>query len=217
MRLKLLACVVALATWLAGCGHSGATTDAGATGSALTPARACAPPAAKVIASNAQIQTYSSGADLHSVSVCRRADRRRFVIWSPAGQVRATVSGVVVMRDSVAYASVEPATDVAKARVAVFDATLGRTVASVRAFTGRARPESFDRVTRLLLAPSGAVAWISRRDSVFGPTTLEVHALKLPTATRLLARGPGIEANSLRIEGNTLLWREGAATKSATL
>lgn len=100
------------------------------------------------------------------------------------------------------------------------DLATGR-VLELPAAEGTGLPESFSGVLTLLLAPGGALAWISSSTSIARPGPAvqmrEVHYALPSGASALLESSSAIVASSLALSGRTLAWRDGAQLRSATL
>jgi len=101
--------------------------------------------------------------------------------------------------------------------VALVDLRTGATVATAPGTTPERRAESFITVTSIAVSDTGTLAWIGRRSAIGVPQpTYEVHALNA-ARRRLLASSATVAAKSLRLHGDTISWRDGGGTRSATL
>jgi hypothetical protein len=75
-----------------------------------------------------------------------------------------------------------------------------------------------ESVSKLVLAPEGAVAWVtSSREGNTSPTTYVVHAAARSGAPTILDEGPDIGPTSLVLTGRKLSWSRGGIRKSAAL
>ena len=104
--------------------------------------------------------------------------------------------------------------------VKVRDLRSGRMVHEVPTGTREKVEPAFAGVGRaaaIVVKSDGAVAWIAENYERSGATKyFEVHAAD-KTGSRLLAAGPGIDLRSLALRGNTLHWKQGGRTSSASL
>lgn len=121
---------------------------------------------------------------------------------------RAAVAG-----DLVAYGAERCGVDTGSATVAVLRLSDHKQLQSFAAVRGPVGPESFESINSMVVKRDGAVAWIATANSIIGHgTQTQVHA-----NGRLLDAGAGIVGSSLHLRGSTLTWRDGSATRSATL
>jgi hypothetical protein len=93
----------------------------------------------------------------------------------------------------------------------------GRKLKTLAAFTGTVGPESFQEVRSIVLRSDGAIAWIAQANSIIRRSqATEVHrADRRGQAT--LDSGAAVRPTSLRLHGTRITWRDGTATRSATL
>jgi hypothetical protein len=77
----------------------------------------------------------------------------------------------------------------------------------------------YERVTDLVLASDGAVAWIEEhgRGLEGPPTALAVHVAGRTGAPTILDEGPTIDPHSLTLSGRTLTWTDAGVRRSAQL
>jgi hypothetical protein len=104
--------------------------------------------------------------------------------------------------------------DLCGVTVKVVDLRTGKVVRKADAFDGS---EDADvALTALALSPRGFAGWIANGDTEEEDLPYEVHALDSAGA-RKLDTGAKIPAKSLTLSGSTLSWKNGAATRTATL
>lgn len=117
-----------------------------------------------------------------------------------------------------AYALVSFGVDTGPVEVVVVrlsdDQELGRFPATNGPFA-----ESFQSIGSIVVASDGAVAWIGRQTSIgrSGPMIQVLEARGSASAGTQLDSGTAIALGSLRLQGSTLTWRHGSATRHATL
>lgn len=185
-----------------------AASGAGATGS-------CAPAGSKTLAVAGSARLYSHGGALFA---CLGARRTRLGAVSPTRPFPATKIALYAL--SARYAALDRTdmgVDTFASTVTLVDLRSGATVATAAATTPENRAESFVTVGSIVVDAKGTMAWIGRRSAIGALTpTLEVHTLSA-TAARLLASAGDIDATSLKLNGETLTWRQGGARRSAIL
>jgi hypothetical protein len=175
----------------------------------------CVPAAAKTLRSSGAARIYSEGSILYG---CLGTRRTRL------GPLRGTVpfpaTRVALYALSSRYAGidrVQMGVDTFKSAVLLVDLRTGNSVATAPGTTPEPRPESFITVTAMVVDAKGTLAWIGQRSAIGVPApTHEVHALNA-ARDRLLASSATIAVKSLRLRGETISWREGGHTRSATL
>jgi hypothetical protein len=124
---------------------------------------------------------------------------------------------VALAGTTVAYGLETCGVDTGSSEVIVRRLTDGRTLKTVAATTGPQAPESYQLVGSVVVKRDGALAWIGVDDSFIRHSQeVEVHRVDRRGEAELDS-GAAIEHGSLRLHGSTLTWRDGAATKSATL
>jgi hypothetical protein len=79
-------------------------------------------------------------------------------------------------------------------------------------------PESYTSVGSIVIAGSGAVAWIAHGGSIIAQHSVsEVVAETASHGIRVLDHGAGIVLASLRLSGSRISWRDGSSRHSASL
>ncbi len=145
---------------------------------------------------------------------------RRTRLGTLRGTVPFPATRIVLYALSSGYAgidTVQMGVDTFASTVSLVDLRTGATLATAPATTPERRAESFISVTAMVLDAKGTLAWIGRRSAIGVPLpTYEVHALNA-ARNRLLASAADIAPTSLRLRGETLSWRAGGHTRSATL
>lgn len=185
-----------------------------AASAAAAPA-SCVPAAAKLLRSAGTAHIYSQGGVLYG---CLGARRTR--LGTLRGTVPFPARRVALYALSGGYAgidTVQMGVDTFNSTVALVDLRTGATVATAPGTTPERRAESFITVPSIAVNDTGTLAWVGRRSAIGVPQpTYEVHALNA-ARRRLLASSATIAAGSLRLSGDTISWRDGGRTRSATL
>jgi hypothetical protein len=175
----------------------------------------CAPSAATTLLVSGGARVYSLGAQLYG---CLGARRTR--LGATRGSVPFPARRVALEALNSPYAGidvVDMGVDMLASSVALVDLRTGASTATAAATTPERRPESFMSVTSMAVDRKGTLAWIGERSAVGAFTPVyEVHALS-SSGNRLLASATNIAPKSLRLRGDTLSWRAGGRTRSATL
>jgi hypothetical protein len=124
---------------------------------------------------------------------------------------------VAVAGRLVAYGLETCGIDTGSAVVIVRRLTDGKRLRDDPSRTGPAGPESYDAVDSLVLAPSGADAWITVTSSIVShQNATEVHEHGR-NGFALLDSGSGVNPGSLRLKRSKLTWRHSGLLRSATL
>jgi hypothetical protein len=128
------------------------------------------------------------------------------------------VGPVKLARATVAYGIERCGVDTGSSEIVVRSLASAKRPADLVAGTLPRLPESFVSVASLVLRRGGALAWIARDASIVGqhPPTYEVHRYAAGKSS-LLDSGPAIDPASLRLAGRRVTWRDGSATRSASL
>lgn len=231
MRARLLAAVLIAAAIAPAAQGAAASPASLAAPAAAAPAAAaphpsrCLPPGARTLAVDRYARVFRlpgrEGLDVAGrVYACLFA--RGVYVPLVRGYLR-SAEEIVLSGRLVAFGEHLMGVDTGDSNVVERDLASGR-VLSLQAATGTGLPESFYSVQRLLLAPRGALAWVSRSSSVVsqGVVTYEVHAALPRGSTAVLDRGPAIEARSLGLSetssgGAALTWRDGTRAMSGSL
>jgi hypothetical protein len=150
---------------------------------------------------------------------CSFAHGRSFRLGRATRTIRESrVATVALAGVDAAYALSNFGIDTVMADVVVRRLTDGK---QLRAFpaTRVGVPEGFRSVGSIAVKSDGAVAWIGVVRSIIGRRgAIEVHAADASASEdRQLDSGSQIVPQSLRLQGSTLSWRHGAATRHATL
>jgi hypothetical protein len=183
-------------------------TGAGAAGS-------CAPAGTKILAVAGAARLYSQGGVLYG---CVAARRTRLGALSGTKPFPATRVALYALSSRyAAFDRSDMGVDTFASTVALVDLRSGATIATAPGTTPSNRPESFITVGSMVVDPRGTLAWIGRRSAigVLRPT-VEVHILSAAGA-RLVASASDIAARSLKLDGETLTWREGGTSRSVVL
>jgi hypothetical protein len=175
----------------------------------------CVPAAATTLRSSGAARIYSLGSALYGCLGTRRTrlGPLRGTVPFPATRItRFTLSSRYAGVDRV-----EMGVDTLNSTVSLVNLGTGATIATAPGTTPERRPESFITVTAMVVDAKGTLAWIGERSAIgVSAPTYEVHALNADR-DRLLANSATIAATSLRLRGETISWREGRHTRSASL
>lgn len=214
MRLPaaILTCGLLLA---GGCGAAQAGDGAGgasAGGSSVLP---CGPRAANTLRSDPRARIYEAQGQVYG---CARDERRSYRLGAAARTIHeGRVGPVALTGTTVAYGLASYGVDTGSSQVVVRRLTDGRQLKADPAITGPVGVESYSSVTAIVVKSDGAVAWIAGAKSIVGRGAhSEVHRDDRGGRS-LLDSGTRIGARSLRLRGSQLRWRDGPATRSATL
>ena len=175
----------------------------------------CVPAAAKTLRASGAARIYSEGSVLYG---CLGARRTR--LGTLRGTVPFPATRIALYTLSSAYAGIDTAqmgVDTFSSTVSLVNLRTGATLATAPGTTPERRAESFISVTAMVVGAKGTLAWIGERSAIGVPhPTYEVHTLNA-ARNRLLAASATIASGSLRLHGETISWREGGHTRSATL
>jgi hypothetical protein len=204
-----------LGVLLGACGSSAATTTTPVGPPPKPPD--CGPAHARTVANSAQARVYTVGGSAYG---CALPAGRRFRLGSTLGfpQSRTHLGLVSVAGRIVAYAVTAFGVDTSGTNVLVRRLTDGALLGSYPATT-EPFAESFSSVGSIAVKSDGAVAWIGRVSAI-GRNQPAIQVFEAPVSARQgkqLDSGGGIALGSLRLQGSTLSWRHGSATRHATL
>jgi hypothetical protein len=118
----------------------------------------------------------------------------------------------------VAYSLTEPGTDSTQADVALRSLATGKLGKRVGAGPYPIGPESFSKVTGIVVDEAGAFAWISTGNSIILPLRArEVAAVDSDGKRQTLDTAVDIDPHSLVLHGRRLSWTDGGTGRSAAL
>lgn len=168
----------------------------------------------QTLAASHQARVYVSGREVFG---CARGTGQSYKLGASARSLReARVGPVAVAGTDVGYGSTNFGVDTVNSQVVVRNLGDGRQVHAAPATT-TSLPESFQTVDSIVVRSGGAVAWIAEVGSVISHAhEIEVQRVDA-RGPALLDSGSGIDTRSLRLHGSTLTWRDGSATRTATL
>jgi 3D (Asp-Asp-Asp) domain-containing protein len=171
----------------------------------------CRPSRAHVMASDRRVDVYTLGSAVYG---CDALSGKRVRLGNAHICIAAAcVDRAAVAGDLVAYASERCGVDTCSASVSVVRLPDAKQLRNFAAITGPGLVESGQTVGSIVVKRDASVAWIAADNSFIGRgSRIEVHA-----NGKLLDSGGGIVPSSLRLHGSTLTWRDGGATRSATL
>lgn len=200
---------------LAACGSSAATTTT--TPGPRAKAPDCGPPRARTLAGSARARVYAVGGTVYG---CAVPGRHSFRLGSSLGfqRSRTHVGDVSVAGRIAAYGVTAFGVDTSRTEVLVRRLTDGALLGSYPANTVHFA-EAFSSVGSLVVKGDGAVAWIGRETAI-GRSQLTIQVFEArgsASAGTELDSGSGIAPGSLRLQGSTLTWHHGNATRRATL
>ena len=209
-----LAALVALAAALASCGSSTAHST-----TVPPPPRhppACGPAHASTLAFSAQARVYARRGVVYGCSV---RGGRSFRLGTQTVVRHEHLAGAYAVAGRiVAYGSVAFGVDTGGTNILVERLSDGALLGSFSA-TSRNFAEGFSSVGSLVVTSDGAVAWIGKATGI-GATRPIIEVLEADpsvSAGKVLDSGSAIDFGSLRLDGSTLSWRHGGATRRATL
>jgi hypothetical protein len=164
-----------------------------------------------------QARVYAVGSIVYG---CAVPGRRSFRLGNSLGfpRSRTHLGEVAVAGRIAAYSVTAFGVDTSGTNVLVRRLSDGARLGSYPA-TSVHFAESFSAVASVVVKADGAAAWIGRTTAI-GRSGASIQVWKAgpsaPSPT-LVASGSGIAPGSLRLRGSTLSWREGAATRRASL
>jgi hypothetical protein len=185
----------------------------------------CPPPGAHLIAHDRAIRVYSTGSATlgRPVEACLIGAGTRMTLLprgggggGPAGQSLkvATFSGPLV-----AYLLTSFGVDSGSTRLAIADVASRRVLREL--LVGHYVDAGFgggEAVTKVVLGPRGAVAWIAGSHGPGNQTvTYAVHTARTVGPPKVLDEGTDIGATSLTLAGRTLSWSHGGVEHTAEL
>jgi hypothetical protein len=222
--------MLALLVVLTSCGSSSASSSPPASGTASSAAqststqsstagsggshRACGPAQSTTLAAGSVARVYSVGQVVYG---CAARGGRAFRLGASMRTLREGRAGPIALAGTVAaYGLTQFGVDTVRTEVVVRRLTDGATLANLPA-SRAVGVESFQSVGSIVVKADGAVAWIgSDRSIIAHRAQIEVHAAH-GSSDSLLDAGPDIAPASLRLDGSTLTWQVGGATRHATL
>lgn len=194
-----------------------ASTHAASSRAASTrAARRCGPSSAKTLVADAVARIYERGGQVFG---CAQGAPRSYLLGSSSRSPRQSRAGPVALAGRVAaYGLSSYGVDTVSAAVVVRRLSDGKQLRDDGAVTRPSGPESFDAVERVVLKRDGSIAWTASARSVISEHVSELEVNRDDARGRaLLDSGPRIATGSLRLRGSRLTWRDGSATRSATL
>ena len=149
---------------------------------------------------------------------CASGSTRRYQLGNAAACIRTARAGPVALAGTVvAYGLESCGVDTGSAVVVVRRLSTGLRLRSLPATTGTLGPESYQRVSSLVVRPDASVAWIGTASSIIRHTqTIEVHRADTRGLAELDA-GAGIGPSSMRLHGRQVSWHHDGAVRSAPL
>jgi hypothetical protein len=182
---------------------------------------ACRPAGARTITSDSRVRVYSLAGRGPFVRVAYAClfGRGRTVALGARGVPQVRVGPVALAGTLLVFASSTMGIDTSSASVEELDLSAGQPrLSSWAAATPPTRPESFSSVTDLRITGRGSVAWIARLSGITQPVPVfEVHTRLRPRAASLLASGPAVMPESLRLAGGRVSWLNAGQSQSAAL
>lgn len=176
----------------------------------------CGPAQAKTLTADNSARVYSRGGNVFG---CSRSAHQSFRLGSMAHSMSEGRAGPIALAGvDVAYGLTYYGVDTISADVVVRSLTDGDVLRRQSSYAGTVGPEYFQTVDDIVVKRDGSVAWIATAGSIISPhsTNIEVEKSDRSRET-LLARSQQIKVHSLRLHHSRLRWREGQATRRATL
>lgn len=203
--------IFAVAASLAACG---ATTAESRSARVSEPARpTCARADSHTIASDRVARVYSWHSTVYGCALGRTY--RLGAVSRSISESR--VGPVALAGEDVAYGLATYGVDTGSTEVVVRRLTSGKTLHRDSATSRPLGPEAFQSVDSLVLRRDGAVAWIGQAQSIVSHSR-EVEVVRDDRrGEATLDEGTAIATGSLRLNGSTLTWKHGGATRSAAL
>jgi hypothetical protein len=118
----------------------------------------------------------------------------------------------------VAYGLTYFGVDTISADVVVRSLTDGDVLRRQTSYTGSVGAEFFQRVNDIVVKRDGSVAWIATAGSIISPNSMNTEVEKSDRTSRtVLDKSTKIRVHSLLLSGSQLSWRDGSATRHASL
>jgi hypothetical protein len=201
---------------VAACGSSSAAPQTPASSQGSGAAARCGPAGARTLAASGLARVYSLRGSVYGCSV---KGRKSYRLGHASRSIReGRVGPVAVAGEDAAYGLTQYGVDTVSAGVIVRRLRDGKQLRGLAATSKALGPESFASVDSIVVNRTGAVAWIAQGGSVISghPSDVEVDRADA-RGHSVLDSGAGIGGRSLRLRDSTISWRDGAATRSATL
>ena len=159
-------------------------------------------------------RVYSVG---QAVYGCAAKGTRPFRLGDTARSLREGRAGPIAVGGTLAaYGFTRFGVDTVSTEVVVRRLTDGAVLAT-RPATNVVGVESFQSVGSIVVKADGTVAWIGSDTSIIAHRARdEVHVVS-GGFDSVLDSGAGIDVTSLRLDGSSLSWRDGARMRRATL
>jgi hypothetical protein len=201
------------------CGLGAAVLTIGLAATSLASAEPeipCGPVSATTLASDGLARVYSQHGWVYG---CAAAGQKSFLLGQASGTYAAKRVGPIALAGvDAAYGLTTSGVDTISSEVVVRRLTDGQVLRSHNAITGNLPAEFYERVDVVVVKANGSVAWTANAGSIISHTGLKVQVEKSDQTSRtLLDQRPDINTGSLRLNGSTLTWRDGASRRSATL
>lgn len=183
---------------------------------ATAPNIPCGPTSARTLASDGVARVYAR--DKH-VYGCAASDQRSFRLGEVArGSDRKRVGPLALAGVDAAYGMTTSGVDTISVEIVVSRLSDGHVVHHSNAITGPLPGEFYERVFAVVVKDDGSVAWTAQAGSIISHKAPERQVEKIDHTGRTLLDGHRqIGLRSLRLTGSELTWRDGSATRSATL
>jgi hypothetical protein len=169
------------------------------------------------LAFSAVARAYSVGGVVYGCSV---PGHHRFRLGNASTGLfpRTHIDGVAVGGRVAAYGQATMGVDTRPVEVIVRRLSDGVQLGTFPA-TNAVFAESFQSIGSIVVRGDGAVAWIGELNSIGArhPTIQVLKARPSDTRGTVLDSGTAIDPASMRLDGSTLTWRHGGATRHAPL
>jgi hypothetical protein len=201
------------------CGLGAAVLSIGlaaASGASAEPEIPCGPVSAHTLASDGLARIYSQHGSVYG---CAASDQMSFRLGQASGTYPAKRVGPVALAGvDAAYGLSTSGVDTTSSEVVVRRLTDGKVLRRHNAITGNLPAEFYERVYVVVVKTDGSVAWTANATSIISHQGGKVQVEKSDQTSRtLLDQHPDINTGSLRLNGSTLTWFDGASRRSATL
>jgi hypothetical protein len=177
---------------------------------------ACGPGHAKTLASDRAARVYSQGGNVYG---CARAGHQSFRLGTLANSMSEGRAGPVNLAGTdVAYGLTYYGIDTISADIVVRSLTDGAVLRRRDSWAGSVAVEYFQTVNDIVVKRDGSVAWIATAGSIVSRGSADTEVEKSDrTSGTLLDKSKQIRVHSLLLSGSQLSWRDGSATRHATL
>jgi hypothetical protein len=174
-----------------------------------------------VLAHDRSVRIYSTGTQLaETVVACSLLSGSRITLlpaYSPGFHgLHHSVGGFELAGAIVGFTEAQFGVDSGTTRLVIADVARGRVLRSIAG--GNYVDAGFvlaEGISRFVMTPTGAVAWVATRSKAGQLTGVTVSAAARAGAPAVLDEGLGIDPSSLRLAGGTVSWSDGGVLRTA--